>query len=232
MTDDKTPQPDSRSIRSFTLRAGRLTRAQERALEELWPAMGLPFGIQPLDLALAFGRKAPCIMEIGFGNGELLVHSASEQPGHDFLGIEVHPPGVGHALLLAERQGVSNLRIIRHDALEVLEHQIPDAALAEIRLFFPDPWPKKRHHKRRIVQPSFVRLVAQKLAPGGIFHVATDWAPYAEHMAQVLAAEPALAPLPAPPRARPTSTRFERRGGRLGHDIWETAWQRSTPAGD
>lgn len=220
-----------RTIRSFILRAGRITTAQRRALDELWPRIGLAFTPQPLDLAALFGREAPCIMEIGFGDGELLTAAAAADPATDFLGVEVHEPGVGHALLLAEERGLSNLRIIRHDAIEVLEQQLPDASLAGINLFFPDPWPKKRHHKRRIVQPAFARLVARKLAPGGIFHVATDWAPYAEHMAEVLAAEPALAPLPAPPRARPTSTRFERRGGRLGHEVWETAWQRSTPAG-
>jgi len=223
--------PGQRSIRSYTLRAGRITVAQRRALDELWPRFGLAFTPQPLDLHQVFGRAAPCVMEIGFGDGELLTAMAAADPATDFLGVEVHEPGVGHALLLAERLGLGNLRFIRHDAVEVLGQQLPDASLAGLNLFFPDPWPKKRHHKRRIVQPDFLRLVARKLAPGGIFHVATDWAPYAGHIEAVVAGEPAFMQPPVPPALRPR-TRFERRGERLGHDVWERAWRRSTrPAG-
>lgn len=216
-----------RAVRSFVLRAGRITVAQRRALDELWPRWGLAFTPQPLDLDRVFGRHAPRVLEIGFGDGEVLADMAHGDPASDFLGVEVHEPGVGHCLLLAERLGLANLRLLRHDAVEVLRAQVPDGALARVNLFFPDPWPKKRHHKRRIVQPEFMRLVAAKLQPGGVFHVATDWAPYGEHVDAVLAADPAFEPLPSPPGDR-VGTKFQRRGERLGHDVWERAWRRCT----
>ena len=225
------PPPGHRAIRSYTLHAGRITVAQRRALQELWPRYGLEFAPRPLEPRQVFGREAPLVMEIGFGDGELLAAMAAAEPERDFLGVEVHEPGIGHALLLAERLGLRNLRFIRHDAVEVLAQQLADASLARLQLFFPDPWPKKRHPKRGRVQPAFVGLVARRLAPGGIFHVATDWAPYAEHIEAVVAGEPAFAQPPLPAASRPR-TRGERRGERLGHEVWERAWQRSTrPAG-
>lgn len=216
-----------RPVRSFVLRAGRMTVAQQRALQALWPLYGIDFRATPLDFDQIFHRQAPRVMEIGFGDGELLTELARQNPGTDFLGVEVHEPGVGHCLLLIEKLALGNVRIIRHDAIEVLREQIPPASLQELKLLFPDPWPKKRHHKRRIVQPSFVALVASRLAPGGLLHIATDWAPYAEHISAVLSGEPALVPQP-PGIARRPSTRFERRGERLGHEVFERVWQRST----
>jgi tRNA (guanine-N7-)-methyltransferase len=227
-TDDGARPASHRAVRSFVLRAGRVTVAQRRALEELWPRWGVEPGAAPLDLDAVFGRRAPRVLEIGFGDGEVLADMASRDPASDYLGVEVHEPGVGHCLLLAGKLGLANLRIIRHDAVEVLQSQIPDGSLARVNLFFPDPWPKKRHHKRRIVQPDFARLVASKLQPGGVFHVATDWAPYGEHVDAVMAAEPAFEPLDAPPGDR-VGTKFERRGERLGHGVYERAWRRCTP---
>ena len=179
MPDDVT---GPRRIRSFVRRAGRLTPAQRRALDELWPRYGVDYSPALLNLDALFQRRAPRTLEIGFGNGELLATLAAERPATDFLGIEVHEPGVGHCLLELERRGVDNVRLLRHDAIEVLRHQVPDAALSQVNLFFPDPWPKKRHHKRRIVQPSFLALLGDKLEAGGLFHVATDWMNYAEHI--------------------------------------------------
>lgn len=228
MTADSKPSTAPRAVRSFVLRAGRTTVAQRRALEELWPRFGIGFSPAPLDLDASFGRHAHRTLEIGFGDGELLADMAQRQPDQDFLGVEVHGPGVGHCLLLLEKLGLANVRLIRHDAVEVLAAQIPDASLDRVNLFFPDPWPKKRHHKRRIVQPAFMRLVAARLKPGGLFHVATDWAPYAEHIEAVVAAEPAFEQ-PALPVAERPSTRFERRGERLGHAVYERAWRRCTP---
>lgn len=216
-----------RPVRSFVLRAGRITAAQRRALEELWPRFGVDFSAKVLDLDRLFGRDAPRVVEIGFGDGELLAAMAAADPGRDFLGIEVHEPGVGHCLLLLEKLGLGNVRLIRHDAIEVLETQIAPGSLDEVKLFFPDPWPKKRHHKRRLVQPPFLDLLAARLAPGGRFHVATDWAPYAEHIDAVVGAHDAFEALPGAAGGRP-QTRFERRGERLGHAVFERVWQRST----
>ncbi len=224
-TSDDPQKP--RAVRSFVLRAGRTTAAQRRALEELWPRYGIAWSPAPLDLDRVFGRSAPRVLEIGFGNGETLVEMARRDPDTDFLGIEVHEPGVGHCLLQLERLGLGNVRLIRHDAVEVLREQIPDRSLQTVLLLFPDPWPKKRHHKRRILTPEFARLVAARLVPGGAFHIATDWAPYAEHIAAVMGAEPAFEAQPPGAQAR-EPTRFERRGERLGHEIFEGSWRRST----
>jgi tRNA (guanine-N7-)-methyltransferase len=220
-----------RTIRSFVQRAGRITRAQERALAELLPRFGIAFAPAPLDLDAAFGRRAPRVMEIGIGDGETLLTLAAEHPGTDFLGVEVHRPGIGHCLLGIESASLGNIRLISHDAVDVLEHQIPDGSLDEVLLYFPDPWPKKRHHKRRIVQPDFVGLVARKLRPGGVFRLATDWAPYAAHMIEVLGqspffenASPAGDYVPRPD-SRP-ATRFERRGERLGHEVFDLEFRR------
>lgn len=215
-----------RGIRSFVQRAGRITRAQERALVDLWPRFGIDYSAARVDLDTAFGRHAPRVLEIGIGNGETLLALASADPGTDFLGVEVHPPGIGHCLLGIESGGLTNVRLISHDAVEVLDRQIADGSLDEVLLYFPDPWPKKRHHKRRIVQPAFVELVARKLKPGGRFRGATDWAPYAQHMLDVLGASPLFTNASATgdyvprPASRP-QTRFERRGERLGHEVFD-----------
>lgn len=192
---------------------------------------------RPLDALAAFGRDAPVFVEIGFGNGETLAQLAATQPEHDFLGIEVHPPGVGHLLLELQRRELSNVRVCVHDAVEVLERCIPDGSLAGLFVFFPDPWHKKRHHKRRLINPAFVRLAARKLGPGGIFHAATDWEEYALQMLDVLTACADLrntAPsggFSERPAYRP-ETKFERRGQRLGHGVWDLVFRRSVAAGD
>ena len=217
-------------IRSYVLRAGRITRAQRRALDELLPRHGLPFTPAPLDLDAIFGRRAPRVMEIGFGDGATLVDLAAASAGTDFIGVEVHPPGVGHCLLEIEARGLRNLRVIAHDAVEVLREQIAPASFDEILILFPDPWPKKRHHKRRIVQPAFAALAASRLKPGGMLRLATDWQPYAEWMLEVLGAEPAL--VNAAPGGRWTErparspTRFEARGERLGHAVFDLSYRR------
>ncbi len=167
-----------------------MTAAQKRALDELLPRYGIPYAPLPLDLDRVFGRIAPRVLEIGFGNGDTLVELAAQSPGRDFIGAEVHPPGVGHCLLEIEARQLANVRVIAHDAVEVLAHQLAPASLDEVVLYFPDPWPKKRHHKRRIVQPAFVALVADRLKPGGRFRLATDWEPYAAWMQEVLGASP------------------------------------------
>ncbi len=207
-----------------------MTVAQERAWRELWPRYGIPDEGHTLDLEHLFGREAPCTLEIGFGNGEALVELAAAQPQRNFLGIEVHRPGVGHLMLRAEALGVANLRIACRDAVEVLAQRLADGSLDEVLLYFPDPWPKKRHHKRRLVQPPFVELVARKLTSGGRFRLATDWEHYAEQMRDVVGActafENEFAPGFAPrPQSRPL-TRFERRGQRLGHEVWDLAFRK------
>ena len=177
-----------RPIRSFVRRAGRLTSSQQRALDEAWPDYGFEYDGVPCDFDALFGRNAPVVLEIGFGNGETLVEQAAQHPDKNFLGIEVHEPGVGHCLIKAREAGVTNLKLVIHDAVEVLEKQVPKGALERINLYFPDPWPKKRHHKRRIVRPEFLDLLADRLRPGGSLHIATDWANYAEHIDEMLAA--------------------------------------------
>jgi tRNA (guanine-N7-)-methyltransferase len=201
-----------------------MTAAQRRALEELFPRYGLAFRHAPLDFREVFGRRAPVVLEIGSGMGETTAAIARARPESDFLACELHGPGVGSLLNRIAAEGLTNLRVIRHDAVEVLEHMIPDSALAGMHLFFPDPWPKKRHHKRRLVQPAFAALAARKLAPGGYLHAATDWADYAEQMMQVLGAEPALE-LEPQGRGRP-GTRFEARGLRLGHPVRDLVFRR------
>lgn len=215
--------PHRRGIKSYVLRAGRLTAGQKRALRDLWPIYGVTAPKQPLPPADFFSRPAPVVMEIGFGNGDNLVEMAVNAPEQNFLGVEVHEPGVGHCLLKIEESGATNVRVIRHDAIEVLRDWISDHGLARINLFFPDPWHKKRHHKRRIVQPEFLRLVARKLEPGGILHIVTDWPDYAEHIATAVAQNPDFKMLAAAPGDR-SRTRFDTRGQRLGHRNWECAW--------
>jgi tRNA (guanine-N7-)-methyltransferase len=218
-----------RAIRSFVLRQGRLTPAQQRSVETLLPVYGIPYAAEPLDLDRAFGRSAPKILEIGFGMGAATAQIAGANPDKDYLGIEVHTPGVGNLLKLMEEQGITNLRVIQHDAVEVLRHMIADASLDGVHIFFPDPWPKKRHHKRRLLQTEFVALLCSKLKTGGYLHFATDWEEYAQWTLEVLRAEPKLANTVtdyAPrPEYRPL-TKFEQRGLNLGHGVWDLIFTR------
>jgi len=221
---------ERRSIRSYVLRAGRITEAQKRALAELVPRFGIPFTQAPIDLDAVFGRRAPRVLEIGFGNGDTLVELASQRPEADFIGVEVHPPGIGHCLLEVETRGLANVRVVAHDAVETLAQMVAPGALDEVLLYFPDPWPKKRHHKRRIVQPAFAGLVADRLKPGGRFKLATDWEPYAAWMLEVLNASPDFANA-APDggcveRPERGATRFERRGRRLGHTVFDLEFRK------
>lgn len=227
-------EPRHRQVRSFVRRAGRITKAQARALDELWPTYGIDDADGTLDLDALFGRRAPRLCEIGFGNGDALVTLARNRPDVDFLGIEVHDPGIGHLLLAAEKTGLRNLRIARGDAVEVIREWLPPASLDRVHLYFPDPWPKKRHHKRRIVQPAFLEAVARVLKPCGVLHMATDWQPYAEHMLGVTEGSGRFRNLagtgeysPRPPE-RP-ETRFERRGRRLGHPVRDLVFERVSP---
>ena len=213
-----------RPVRSFVRRAGRLTASQQRALDELWPDYGLEYTGEPIDFVTLFGREAAIVLEIGFGNGDTLVQQAAASLDMNFLGIEVHEPGVGHCLIKAREAGLTNLRLIAHDAIEVLEHEIPTGSLDRINLYFPDPWPKKRHHKRRIVQPDFLATCADRLGPGGAIHIATDWANYAEHIDEIFAQAPVFRCAERRehdgdrPFERPM-TKFEKRGLRHGHRI-------------
>ena len=230
----KTDQEETvvhRTIRSFVRRAGRITPSQQRALDELWPEFGVEYSESSLDLDAVFGRCAPAVLEIGFGNGETLVEQAAASPEWNFIGIEVHAPGVGHCLLNAEEAGIRNLRVICHDAIEVLTHQVPAGSLARVNLYFPDPWPKKRHHKRRIVQDAFLDLVADRLGDGGTLNIATDWANYAEHIDEVLSRSDRFRCIERrehegdQPFERP-GTKFERRGLRKGHGICDWCFEK------
>lgn len=218
-----------RTIRSFVKRAGRTTTGQARAFAELGPRFVLPFQPQPLDLAQAFGRAAPTVLEIGFGMGDATAKIAHGMPDTDFLGCEVHEPGVGALLKHIGDLGLTNIRILQHDAVEVLQQMLAPGVLAGAHIFFPDPWHKLRHNKRRLVQPPFVALLASRIAAGGYIHCATDWEPYAHQMLEVLAAEPTLentaegfAPRPA---YRPL-TKFENRGLKLGHGVWDLVFRK------
>jgi tRNA (guanine-N7-)-methyltransferase len=230
-----TPQTHPRGVRSFVLRAGRMTDGQQRALDRLWPQFGLDYAATACDLAALFGRVAPRVLEIGFGNGANLIHMAGEHPEVDFLGIEVHRPGVGRVLLDIERLGLRNVRVSNHDAVEVVGQQLPEACLDEALVLFPDPWHKKRHHKRRLLNAPFVVLLASRLKPGGLLRAATDWEPYASAMLEVLGGCALLANtasdggyVPRPESRQPT--RFERRGERLGHGVWDLAFRRRAAA--
>ena len=221
-----------RHIRSFVLRAGRMTPAQERALTELWPSYGVDLSDDPLDLEAIFGRRAPRCLEIGFGVGEVIGSLAENHPHIDYIGIEVHRPGVGRLLLRAAQVNARNLRVICHDAVEVLRDKLPDDSVDEILVFFPDPWHKKRHHKRRLIEPAFAATLAGKLRRGGVLRLATDWQAYAEQMLTVCNDNPDLKSLSpdatyvARPDFRPL-TRFERRGARLGLRVWDLAYTKS-----
>jgi tRNA (guanine-N7-)-methyltransferase len=203
-----------------------MTASQQKALDELWPEYGIEYSPAPLDLDAVFGRHAARVLEIGFGNGDSLVQLAGEDPASDFLGIEVHDPGIGHCMIAARAAAVRNLKLIGHDAIDVLQQQLQENSLSRINLYFPDPWPKKRHHKRRIVQPAFLALCASRLQPEASLHIATDWADYAEHIDAVLGASPLFECAERrehagdQPLHRP-ATKFERRGLRKGHGIWD-----------
>lgn len=221
-----------RQVRSFVLRAGRLTDGQKRALEDLWPVFGLAEGAERLDFEILFGNRNPVILEIGFGNGEATWRMAAASPGENFLAVEVHRPGVGHLLLKLEEHGINNVRIACEDAVELLRQRIPPASLSGVRIYFPDPWPKKRHHKRRIVQAPFIELLSSRMRPGGILHVATDWAPYAEHIIEVMGARPDFVNTDPgggaveKPDWRPV-TKYEKRGERLGHGVFDLVFRRA-----
>jgi len=226
-----TTNSDHRRIRSFVRREGRLTKGQQRALDELWPIYGIDNGNAVINLNKEFHRDAPKVLEIGFGNGLSLAQMAGDFPENDYLGIEVHRPGVGSLLLLLRDRKIGNVRVMCDDAVDILQHRIEDHSLDRVQIFFPDPWHKKRHHKRRIVQVDFIALIARKLKTGGILHMATDWENYAHHMTEVMkkmtefdntskngdyVKRPAHRPL----------TKFEQRGQRLGHQVWDLVYSR------
>lgn len=220
-----------RPVRSFVLRQGRLTKGQEHALENIWPIYGVEESDTKLDIGFLFQQKGPITLEIGFGNGDSLATMAKFAPEHNFIGVEVHKPGVGHLLHLVHEYSLNNVRVMDSDAVEIIKKRIPEESLDCVQLFFPDPWHKKKHNKRRIVQPGFVSLIASRLKLGGVFHLATDWEPYAEHMAEVLEASGELrsisdSPFSKKPDARPT-TKFERRGIKLGHGVWDLLYVRN-----
>ena len=222
-------EAERRSIRSYVLRQGRVTAAQASAVERLMPVYGIAFSPAPLDLEQAFGRRAPKILEIGFGMGETTAAIAVAHPECDYLGIEVHTPGVGALLRRVDALGLTNVRVIQHDAVEVVERMIGPGALDGVHVYFPDPWPKKRHHKRRLLQPGFVHLLATRMKPGAYLHAATDWEDYAAQMLEVLSAEPLLANTATGFAPRPDSrplTKFETRGARLGHGVWDLVFRR------
>jgi tRNA (guanine-N7-)-methyltransferase len=230
MNDDTSdPALKRRPMRSFVLRAGRMGPGQQRALETLGPRFLLPYSATPLDLDATFGRQAPRVLEIGFGMGDATAQVAAALPGTDFLAVEVHAPGVGALLKHIGEQQLGNLRLLQHDAVEVLQHMLTPASLAGVHIWFPDPWHKKRHHKRRLIQPAFVAALITRIAPGGYLHCATDWQDYAEQMLSVLGAEPGLqntAEAYAPRPAWRPLTKFENRGLKLGHGVWDLVFTR------
>ena len=222
--EQKTGKP-LREIKSFVLRQGRLTPGQQKAFETLWPHFGIEYQKQLLDLKKVFSNENPVILEIGFGNGDSLAQMAADQPNRNFLGIEVHRPGVGHLLIQIEKRGLNNLRIISHDAVEVIRDCLAENSLEGVQLFFPDPWHKKRHHKRRIVQQKFLDMISRVTRPGGFFHAATDWENYAEHIRDAITLHPVYSNTSDSgyierPATRPL-TKFEQRGQKLGHGVWD-----------
>jgi tRNA (guanine-N7-)-methyltransferase len=227
--DDAARATPRRGVRSFVVRAGRMGTGQRRALETLAPRYCVPYQAQPLEFERVFGRRAPVVLEIGFGMGDATAEVATREPGIDLLGVEVHEAGVGALLKQVGERDLRNVRIVQHDAVEVLEHMIAPGSLDALHVWFPDPWHKKRHHKRRLLQPPFVALAASRLRPGGVLHAATDWEPYAQQMLEVLSAEPTLrnrADGFAPRPQRRPLTKFERRGLGLGHGVWDLLFER------
>jgi tRNA (guanine-N7-)-methyltransferase len=224
--DNSSTTHKRRTVKSYVRRTGRKTPGQERALTELWSKYGLDYQPTAFNTAEIFGRQAPLVLEIGFGNGESLLEQAAANPDRDYIGIEVHEPGVGHCIMHADNAALGNLRVVCHDALDVLQNQVPDHSIRRVNLYFPDPWPKKKHHKRRIVQPTFLLLIAGKLEDGGALHIATDWANYAEHIDEVIEQSGLFSVVERRQHAgdhaldRPT-TRFEQRGLRKGHEIFD-----------
>ncbi len=219
-----------RPVRSFVLRQGRLTKGQDDALQNIWPVFGIERGDSKLDVANLFEDEAPITLEIGFGDGVSLATMAENAPERNFIGIEVHKPGVGRLLHLIDEKKLTNVRVMDDDAVQIIKNRIPQACLDRVQLFFPDPWHKKRHNKRRIVQDDFVSLIASRLKPDGVFHLATDWEPYAEHMSEVMEASAnfksmADTPYSPKPEERPT-TKFETRGIKLGHGVWDLLYQK------
>lgn len=231
--DEPAAPAKQRPIRSFVLRQGRMSPGQTRAIETLYPQFGIQYATELLDFDAIFGRKAPRILEIGCGMGETTANIALNNPAQDYLGIEVHGPGVGNLLKLIDTQQLGNCRIIQHDAVEVLQHMLPDASLDGIHIFFPDPWHKTKHHKRRLIQAAFIRALCGKMKPGAYIHVATDWQEYAEWILEVLRAETLLENTVADYAPRPNYrplTKFENRGLRLGHGVWDLIFLRNTNA--
>ena len=229
-SNDKETNKYMRPVRSFVLRQGRLTKGQDDALQRLWPQLGIERGNSALDMDSLFESDAPITLEIGFGDGVSLATMAANAPDQNFIGIEVHRPGVGRMLHLTEDNNLTNLRVMDDDAVQIIKNRIPDGSLDRVQLFFPDPWHKKRHNKRRIVQDEFVKLIASKLSVNGVFHLATDWEPYAEHMVDVMEASDdfksqATTPYSPKPDARPT-TKFETRGLKLGHGVWDLLYKK------
>jgi tRNA (guanine-N7-)-methyltransferase len=222
-------KPFQRGIRSFVRREGKMTTGQQTAIEKFWPDYGVDLGEQELDLADLFGREAQVILEIGFGNGLSLAEMAEASPKQNFFGIEVHRPGVGSLLVQVGQRGLENIRVSQEDAVQVFSHQIPEASLDRVQIFFPDPWHKKKHHKRRLIQDEFVAMLVKKLKPSGVIHVATDWENYAEHILTVLERSEGLQNTTenyaAKPDYRP-STKYEARGVRLGHGVWDIIFVR------
>lgn len=227
--DTEAGAPHHRTIKTFVMRAGRTTEGQARALAELGPRYVLSYTQAPLDYAATFERTGPVVLEIGFGMGDATAKIAQALPDTNFIGCEVHEPGVGALLKHIGEMGLTNLRILRHDAVEVLEHMIPPASLAGVHIFFPDPWHKKRHNKRRLIQAPLVAHLTSRLAPGGYIHCATDWEPYAQQMLEVLSAEPGLANTATDYAEKPSYrplTKFENRGLRLGHGVWDLVFRK------
>ena len=240
MSAERTPtQPTAdqatlrqRPIRSFVLRQGKMTDAQKRAFDRHWPKYGLDYAGKPRDFAETFGRRAERVLEIGFGNGEQLAFAAGNEPARDFIGVEVHGPGVGRLLNTVAEGGFDNVRVYQHDAVEVLREEIADGGLDEVRIYFPDPWHKKKHNKRRLVNPGFVAMLCDKLRIGGLLHLATDWEAYAEQMLDVCEAEPRLRNEAGPRECVPRpqwrrQTHFETRGQKLGHGVWDLLYRRA-----
>ena len=231
---DPVQEKPVRPIRSYVLRQGRMTEAQQRAYDTLWSRYGLTPGDHPLDLAEIFGNDNPVTLEIGFGNGDSLALLAHHTPERNYLGVEVHSPGVGHLMIKLAQQESDNVRILQTDAMALLRHQLPANSLAGVLLYFPDPWQKRRHHKRRIVRPEFADLVHRVLIPGGVLHMATDWEDYARHMMRVMSAHTGFVNMAGDnaysprPEARPL-TKFEQRGQRLGHGVWDLLFERKSP---
>ncbi|MBU2884413.1 tRNA (guanosine(46)-N7)-methyltransferase TrmB [Gilvimarinus agarilyticus] len=232
MTEEFRPEYKKKSIRSFVIRAGRMTDGQKRAFETYWPQYGASLFEGPLNTEQSFGREAPLVLEIGFGMGASLLEMAQNEPDKDFIGIEVHPPGVGRLIQTAGLAEVKNLKVYMADATDVMDDCIADNSLARVQIYFPDPWHKKKHNKRRIVQPEFVQKIRQKLAVGGVLHLATDWENYAEHMQEVMEAADGYANTESAggfsgrPDYRPI-TKFEVRGEKLGHGVWDLIYQRT-----